>query len=97
MVILVSNIQHHQHSILYFRISWDIRQINNKHCVRFFLLKYWHSEGFVPKYTTLKFVASDQRKTYEGSLEVKPCTKYSYVLTMAFIGSKTVDIQGGKC
>ena len=32
---------------------------------------------------------------YEGRLQVKPCATYSYILTLAAVGSKTVDIEGG--
>ena len=77
------------------RISWDIRQLSSSHCISFFLLKYWHSSDFVPQHTTLKFGGGgSHRKTYEGVMEVTPCTTYTYVLTMAFSASKTSDIQG---
>ena len=76
------------------RISWDIRQVLHRHCVSFFLLKYWHSSDFVPRYTTLKFAVSGARRMFAGAVKVKPCTTYSYILSMAYAGSKTVDIQG---
>ena len=30
----------------------------------------------------------------QGNLNVEPCASYSYILLMAFAGSKTNDIQG---
>merc|ERR1712130_368207 len=38
--------------------------------------------------------AAEDRMGYKGTMKVKPCTTYSYVLTMAYAGSKTSDLQG---
>ena len=76
------------------RISWNIRQLEHSQCISFFLLKYWRSVDFVPKYSTLKFLAGEGRSRYEGELTVLPCSTFTYVLTVAFSARKTLDIQG---
>ena len=68
--------------------------MSHSQCISFFLLKYWHSSDFVPKYSTLKFVAGQGRSRYEGLMTVLPCTTFTYVLTVAFSARKTLDIQG---
>ena len=83
-----------KYSVSSCRISWNIRQLSHSQCISFFLLKYWHSSDFVPKYSTLKFVPGQERSSYEGELAVMPCTTYTYVLTVAFSVRKTSDIQG---
>ena len=77
------------------RISWNIRQLSHSPCITFFLLKYWHSSDFVPRYSTLKFLPGQGRSRYEGQMTVLPCTTFTYVLTTGFSGRKTLDIQGG--
>ena len=48
----------------------------------------------MPKYSTLKFLAGQDRSRYEGLMTVLPCTTFTYVLTVAFSVRKTLDIQG---
>jgi hypothetical protein len=77
-----------------FRIAWDSRQLTNSHCVDHFLLKFWESSSFSPKYTKLKFSLTDGQTQFGGKMNVIACKSYTYILSAVRGGGKVQDTQG---
>ena len=59
-----------------------------------FILKFWESSSFSPKYTTLKFSLTEEQDQFGGKMEVVACKSYTYILSAVGEGGKVRDTQG---
>ena len=78
------------------RIAWDSRQLTNSHCVDHFLLKFWESSSFSPKYTKLKFSLTKDQTLFGGKMDVIACKSYTYILSAVRGGGTVRDTQGSQ-